>query len=488
MAFAFDNTYARLPQRFHAETMPSPASAPRLVALNSPLAEEMGLDLAGFSADALAAIFSGNRLPDGARPIATAYAGHQFGGFSPQLGDGRAVLLGEIVTPDGRRMDIQLKGAGRTAYSRGGDGRAALGPVLREFLVSEAMHALSIPTTRALAAVTTGDPVYRETVLQGAVLTRVASSHIRIGTFQFFAARQDHEALNLLVAHVLERHYPDRADADNPALALLEGVIGRQAALVAEWMRVGFVHGVMNTDNMSVSGETIDYGPCAFIDAYDPAARFSSIDTGSRYAFANQGAVAEWNLARLAEALLPLLDADENRAVELATTALRTFSPQFAARMLAVMRAKLGLQVEDEGDAALARDLLRAMHQGQADFTLTYRRLSDGLAGGDFAPLIALFSDAAPLTEWLSRYEARQALETEPAVDRAAAMNRVNPLYIPRNHQVETALAAAAEGSYDVFNTMRELLKQPCSEQAGMEAYAAAPPEDWKNYRTFCGT
>lgn len=488
MAFAFDNSYARLPRRFHAETQPSPASAPRLVALNSPLAAEMGVDLSAFSPDDLAALFSGNRLPDGAMPIATAYAGHQFGGFSPQLGDGRAVLLGEIVTPDGRRLDIQLKGAGRTAFSRGGDGRAALGPVLREFLVSEAMHALGIPTTRALAAVTTGDPVYRETALQGAVLTRVASSHIRIGTFQFFAARQDHEALRLLVVHALERHYPERLQAENQALALFEGVIERQAALVAAWMRVGFVHGVMNTDNMSISGETIDYGPCAFIDAYDPAARFSSIDTGSRYAFANQGAVAEWNLARLAEALLPLLDADENRAVELATTALRTFSPQFAARMLSVMRAKLGLAVEDEGDAALARDLLKAMHQGQADFTLTYRRLAEGLASGDFSALLETAADPDPLRDWITRYEARQALETAPAIDRAAAMNRVNPLYIPRNHQVETALAAAAEGSYDVFNTLRHVLSRPYVAQAGMEAYAEPPPVDWKNYRTFCGT
>ncbi len=488
-AFAFDNSYARLPQRFYAATQPSPASAPRLVALNSPLATEMGLDLSGLSPEALAEIFSGNRLPEGAMPIATAYAGHQFGGFSPQLGDGRAVLLGEVVTPDGRRLDIQLKGAGRTVFSRGGDGRAALGPVLREFLVSEAMHALGIPTTRALAATVTGDPVYRESVLQGAVLTRVASSHIRIGTFQFFAARQDHEALRLLVDHALTRHYPDRLGAENPALALFEAVIARQAALVAEWMRVGFVHGVMNTDNMSISGETIDYGPCAFIDAYDPAARFSSIDTGSRYAFANQGAVAEWNLARLAEALLPLLDADENRAVELATTALRGFSPAFSAHMLAVMRAKLGLQVAHEEDAALARDLLKAMHQGGADYTLTFRFLGEALGSGmGFMEVEGLFADASAFQAWLPRFEARQALETEMAESRAAAMCRVNPLYIPRNHQVETALAAAAEGSFDLFNTLREVLKHPYERQAGLETYAAPPTSDWKNYRTFCGT
>lgn len=488
-AFRFDNSYARLPQRFYAESEPAPASAPRLVALNTALASEMGLDLSGETPETLAALFSGNRLPEGARPIATAYAGHQFGGFSPQLGDGRAVLLGEIVTPDGRRLDIQLKGAGRTLFSRGGDGRAALGPVLREFLVSEAMHALGIPTTRALAATLTGDPVYREDMLQGAVLTRVATSHIRIGTFQFFAARQDREALHLLVEHALSRHYPEQTGAENPPLALLEGVIARQARLVAEWMRVGFVHGVMNTDNMSISGETIDYGPCAFIDAYDPAARFSSIDTGSRYAFANQGAVAEWNLARLAEALLPVLDENEERAVHLATESLRRFSPQFAGHMLAVMRAKLGLAREEEGDAALARDLLKAMHQGGADYTLTFRRLGDAIRrNGDFSAVTELFTVGEGWRDWLARYEARLALEGEPAALRAERMDSVNPLYIPRNHQVETALAAAAEGSFDLFNTLRDLLKRPYVAQPGMDAYAERPPADWTNYRTFCGT
>lgn len=487
-AFSLDNSYARLPSRFHASVSPSPATAPRLVALNTALAEDLGLAIGGMDPDALAALFSGNSLPEGAHPIATAYAGHQFGGFSPQLGDGRAILLGEVVAPGGRRFDLQLKGAGRTPFSRNGDGRAALGPVLREFLVSEAMHALGIPTTRALAAVLTGDDVYRETVLQGAVLTRVATSHIRIGTFQFFAARQDADALSLLVDHALHRHYPDRVGADVPALALLEGVIERQARLVAEWMRVGFVHGVMNTDNMSISGETIDYGPCAFIDAYDPAARFSSIDTGSRYAFANQGAVAEWNLARLAEALLPVIDADQDRAVTLATTALRTFSPQFAGRMLAVMRAKLGLLAEEEEDAALARDLLKTMHQAAADYTLTFRRLSDGLRTGQFDAVRSLFAEPSGFDAWLVRYEARQTQETETAGVRADRMDRVNPLYIPRNHQVETALAAAAEGSFDLFNTLRLLLGHPYEMQQGMEGFEAAPSPDWKNYRTFCGT
>ncbi len=488
--FGFDHSYQRLPSRFYAAARPATAPAPRLVAFNTPLAEEMGLPTEGLSAEELAAIFSGNRLPGDAQPVALAYAGHQFGGFNPQLGDGRAILLGEVVTPEGRRLDIQLKGAGQTPFSRRGDGKAALGPVLREFLVSEAMQALGIPTTRALAAVLTGEPVYRETVLQGAVLTRVAASHIRIGTFQYFAARQDEEALRLLTAHALARHYPDRQEAENPALALLEGVIERQALLVSEWMRVGFVHGVMNTDNMSISGETIDYGPCAFIDAYDPAARFSSIDTGSRYAFANQGAVAEWNLARLAESLLPIIDPDEDRAVERATTALKRFSPRFAANMLAVMRAKLGLATEEEGDAALARDLLKALHQGHADFTLTFRALSDGVRGDDpgFDGAAGCCIDLSAFREWLTAYRARLARETVPAFVRADGMDRANPLYIPRNHLVEAALADAAEGDFGRFNRLRVVLGQPYTLQPGTEDHAALPPQGEAPYRTFCGT
>lgn len=492
LRFGFDNSYARLPQRFFAPTEPSKASAPLLVAFNTPLADQMGLPLAGLDSADLAEIFSGNLPPADAFPMATVYAGHQFGGFSPQLGDGRAILFGEVVTPAGRRFDIQLKGSGRTPFSRGGDGRAAFGPVLREFLVSEAMHALGIPTTRALAAVLTGDPVYRETVLQGAVLTRVASSHIRIGTFQYFAARQDREALELLTRYALERHYPDRADAENPALALLEGVIERQAALVAAWMRVGFVHGVMNTDNMSISGETIDYGPCAFIDVYDPAARFSSIDTGSRYAFANQGAVAEWNLARLAEALLPLLDQDEEKAVDIATVALRRFPAVFSGRVLAVMRAKIGLINGEEGDAALIRDLLKAMHQGQADYTRFFRALGEGVRAGsgeaDFEAAAGEFVDLSSFRDWLPGYQARLARQRgEPDV-LADAMDRVNPLYIPRNDRVEDALAAAAEGDLMPFNTLREVLRRPYEPQPGREVYAAPPPAGWGGYRTFCGT
>ncbi len=490
--FGFDNSYARLPRRFTAPTEPAKASAPLLVAFNTPLAEEMGLPVKDLGSSELAEIFSGNRPPEDAEPVASAYAGHQFGGFSPQLGDGRAILLGEVVTPAGRRLDIQLKGSGRTPFSRGGDGRAALGPVLREFLVSEAMHALGIPTTRALAAVVTGDPVYRETALQGAVLTRVASSHIRIGTFQYFAARQDKEALELLTRHALERHYPDRSDAENPALSLFEGVIERQAALVAEWMRVGFVHGVMNTDNMSISGETIDYGPCAFIDAYDPSARFSSIDTGSRYAFANQGAVAEWNLARLAEALLPVIDEDEQKAVDLAVGALRKFPALFSANLLAAMRSKIGLADAEEGDAALIRDLLKAMHQGHADYTRFFRALAKGVrAGGgegDFEDAAGVFVDVSAFRDWLPAYRDRLVRERHDLEVLAGAMDSVNPVYIPRNYRVEEALAAAAEGDLQPFNTLRNVLLKPYEEQAGMEAYAEPPPSDWGNYRTFCGT
>lgn len=490
LRFGFDHSYQGLPPRFYAAARPATAPQPRLVAFNTPLAREMGLPTDDLSPEDLAAIFSGNRLPQDAAPVALAYAGHQFGGFNPQLGDGRAILLGEVITTRGRRLDLQLKGAGQTPFSRRGDGKAALGPVLREFLVSEAMHALGIPTTRALAAVLTGEPVYRETVLQGAVLTRVAASHIRIGTFQYFAARQDEEGLRLLTAHALARHYPERQAADNPALALLEGVIERQARLVSEWMRVGFVHGVMNTDNMSISGETIDYGPCAFLDAYDPAARFSSIDTGSRYAFANQGPVAEWNLARLAESLLPILDADENRAVELATTALKRFSPRFASNMLAVMRAKLGLVEEEEGDAALARDLLKALHQGHADYTLTFRALSDGVRGTDpdFDRAAGMSVDLSPFRAWLPAYRARLEREVVPDVVRADGMDQVNPFYIPRNHLVEAALADAAEGDFGRFNRLRAVLSQPMLPQPGMEDYAALPPQADAPYRTFCGT
>jgi len=374
--FPFDNSYRRLPDRFHVRMPPAAVAEPRLIAFNRDLAEELGLDVPAIE-PAAAAIFSGNALPAGAEPIAVAYAGHQFGSFVPQLGDGRAILLGEVIDRSGRRRDIQLKGSGRTPFSRRGDGRAALGPVLREYVVSEAMHALGIPTTRALAAVATGEPVYREEVLPGAVLTRVAASHIRVGTFQFFAARGDQDGVRTLADHVLARHYPELAEAERPYLALLAGVAERQARLVAHWMHVGFIHGVMNTDNMAVSGETIDYGPCAFMDAYDPQTVFSAIDHGGRYAFANQPNIALWNLARLAETLLPLIDPDPQAAIGQAREALGGFAERFEGFWLDGMRRKLGLATAEADDQALANGLLQAMAQGTADFTLTFRRLCD---------------------------------------------------------------------------------------------------------------
>ncbi|HEX8375821.1 MAG TPA: YdiU family protein, partial [Geminicoccaceae bacterium] len=432
----FDNTYARLPGRFYARLDPAPVAAPRLVRLNADLAERLGLDPDGLAGPEGVEVLAGNRVPEGAEPMALAYAGHQFGNFVPRLGDGRAILLGEVVGRDGARRDIQLKGSGRTPFSRGGsDGRAALGPVLREYLVSEAMAALGVPTTRALAAVTTGEAVRRGTALPGAVLTRVAASHVRVGTFQYFAARGDAEAVRLLADHAIARHYPEAAAAEHPYRALLEAVVARQAELVARWLLVGFVHGVMNTDNTSVAGETIDYGPCAFMDAYDPATVFSSIDLGGRYAYGNQPRVARWNLARLAETLLPLLGEDEDSVLAAAREALAAFGPRFEAAHLGGLRRKLGLSTEGEGDAALARDLLERMAEDGADFTLTFRRLCGAAAGpeGD-AAVRALFADAGAYDAWAGRWRRRLAEEPGEPEARGAAMRAVNPAVIPRNH------------------------------------------------------
>lgn len=486
----FDNTYARLPEAFHRSTPPTPVAAPRLIALNRPLGDELGLDLAAVSNADAALAFAGNVALGGAEPIATAYAGHQFGQFVPQLGDGRAILLGEVVDGGGVRRDIQLKGSGLTPFSRRGDGRAALGPVLREYLVSEAMAALGVPTTRALAAVATGEPVYRETALPGAVLTRVASSHIRVGTFQYFAAREDVDALRLLTAHVVARHYPEAAGRDDPARALLEGVVARQARLVAQWMHVGFVHGVMNTDNCSIAGETIDYGPCAFLDAYDPKAVFSSIDRSGRYAFANQPTIARWNLTRLAECLLPLLSDDEDAAVAQATEALGGFAPAFDAAYLAGYRRKLGLATARDGDRALVQDLLDRMAAGEADHTLTFRRLG-GFAEGDAdaPPARDLFGDPAAFDAWAERYRARLREELGDGAGRRAAMERANPAVIPRNHLIEAAIAAAVErDDFAPFDALAAALSDPYDRRADATAFAAAPPRTGERYRTFCGT
>ena len=487
-AFAFDNSYARLPPRFFEQTRPTPVPAPGLVALNRDLAVLLGLDpdrLAG--ADGVA-MLAGARVPDGAEPIALAYAGHQFGQFVPSLGDGRAVLLGEIVGTDGVRRDIQLKGSGPTAFSRRGDGRAALGPVIREFIVSEAMAAFGVPTTRALAAVTTGERVLRDDVLPGAVLTRVAASHLRVGTFEYFAARGDLDALRILADYAIARHDPAAAGADVPARALLAGVAARSARLVALWMSLGFIHGVMNTDNTAISGETIDYGPCAFLDAYDPATVFSAIDVGGRYAFANQPRIMLWNLARLAEALLPLLAATTEEGVAVAEEVLGGFGAAFDAHRLALMRGKLGLLEASDGDAGLAADLHARMAANGVDFTLLFTALADA-ASGDDAMARALFADAAAWDGWVSSWRARLATEGGDPAARAAAMRRANPVYIPRNHLVEAAIEAAVRHRDDApMHDLVAVLRRPFERQEGADSYALPPRPEQRVLQTFCGT
>jgi uncharacterized protein YdiU (UPF0061 family) len=476
--FPFDNSYARLPDRFFTRQAPVPVEAPGLIAVNHALAERLGLTLPGDPAET-AAIFAGNALPEGAEPIAQVYAGHQFGGWVPQLGDGRAVLLGEVVAPDGARFDIQLKGAGRTPYSRMGDGRAWLGPVLREYIVSEAMAALNIPTTRALAAVTTGEIVLREGRMPGAVFARVASSHIRVGTFQYFAARQDVEGLKALTGHAIARHYPE---AEGP-LDLLNAVIAAQAELVAQWMGVGFIHGVMNTDNMTISGETIDYGPCAFLDAYHPQMVFSSIDHYGRYAFGNQPQIAVWNLAQLATALLPLMP-DRDRAIEEFTEAVNGFAGRFDDAWHRVLRAKLGLATEEEGDAALAFDLLERMAKGEADFTNTFRALS----GADPAAAASEFKTPDALSPWLQAWTARLAREGRDEAGRMAAMAVVNPALIARNHRVEEAIAAALTGDLGPFERLVAVLSRPYDPAESDLDLAAPPAPEERVTQTFCGT
>jgi serine/tyrosine/threonine adenylyltransferase len=492
MTFAFDNTYARLPARFYARVPPTKVREPRVVKVNGGLAELLGLDPAELATEAGAQLLSGNALPEGAEPIALAYAGHQFGGLVPQLGDGRAVLLGEIVGKDGKRRDIQLKGSGRTPFSRGGDGRAALGPVLREYVVSEAMAALGVPTTRALAAVTTGEPVVRDTVLPGAILTRVAASHIRVGTFEFFAVRGDKEGLATLAAYALSRHYPESQGGDNDALALLSRVVEAQANLVARWLGVGFVHGVMNTDNTSVSGETIDYGPCAFLDQYDPAKKFSSIDHGGRYAFGNQPRIAQWNLARLAESLLPLIADDAEEAIGLATARLQRFPELFVVAHGAVLRAKLGLERDEEGDIALAADLLDRMASSHVDYSVFFRRLCACAADPSADPQVAsLFDQPGAFHEWAERWRQRLATEATTTPEaRASAMRLANPALIPRNHRIEEMIQAAVRGGdFEPFETLVRALARPWEELSPELAHLAEPPRPEERVQnTFCGT
>jgi uncharacterized protein YdiU (UPF0061 family) len=486
--FHFDNSYAALPETFFARLPPTPVAAPRLVRLNTGLARQLGMDPDALASPDGVAVLAGNRVPDGAASIALAYAGHQFGHFVPKLGDGRAVLLGEVIGRDGKRYDIQLKGAGRTPFSRNGDGRAALGPVLREYLVSEAMAALGVPTTRALAAVITGEAVAREAMLPGAVLTRVASSHIRVGTFQYFAARQDTASLRLLADHVIARHYPAAAEAEQPYRALLDSVIAAQAELVAQWMLIGFIHGVMNTDNCSIAGETIDYGPCAFMDAYDPATVFSSIDQQGRYAYGNQPRIVHWNLTRLAETLLPLLGADDEAAVATAKDALGGFAPRFEAAYMSGLRRKIGLATATDEDSALIGDLLKGMGEEAADFTLTFRRLADAEAGDD-AAVRALFRDTAFIETWLARWRGRLATEPGDPAARASAMRSVNPLFVPRNHLVEEALAAAVERQdFGPFETLLAVLARPYDDRDGLERFSVPAAAEERVYQTFCGT
>jgi uncharacterized protein YdiU (UPF0061 family) len=460
------------------------------VRLNERLVRDLNLDPIFLSSPEGIEVLAGNRVPERAEPLAMAYAGHQFGNFVPQLGDGRAILLGELIDRSGIRRDIQLKGSGLTPFSRRGDGRAVLGPVLREYIVSEAMAALGIPTTRALAAVTTGETVWRERPLPGAILTRVASSHIRVGTFQFFAARGDAEATRQLADYVIGRHYPEAAQAENRYLALLNLVIARQAALIAQWMQVGFIHGVMNTDNMSIAGETIDFGPCAFMDAYHPETVYSSIDVMGRYAYGNQPRIAQWNLARFAETLLPLLDEDIDRAIEAAQSAIAGFVPIFEAAHLGGFRRKLGLLRPEDGDSALIKDLLACMAANGADFTLTFRRLCDAAAdSGHDGALCALFEDPSACAGWLEKWRPRLAGEGGDPAERGAVMYRANPVYIPRNHRVEEAIAAAqAEGDFGPLEKLLTVLAAPFEDQPGFEHYADRPRPDQIVRETFCGT
>jgi serine/tyrosine/threonine adenylyltransferase len=488
--FPFQNTYTALPEGFFARVTPTPVASPRLVKLNRPLAVRLGLDPAMLESSEGVEILAGKRVPSGADPIAMAYAGHQFGNFVPQLGDGRAILLGEVVDIDGTRRDIQLKGSGPTPFSRRGDGRAALGPVLREYIVSEAMAALGIPTTRSLAATITGEQVVRETLLPGAVLTRVATSHIRVGTFQYFAARGDTEGVKRLADHVIARHYPDVAEAERPYHALLEGVIARQADLVARWLLVGFIHGVMNTDNTSISGETIDYGPCAFMDHYDPAAVFSSIDEQGRYAYANQPRIMLWNLTRLAECLLPLFSDDKDKAIEQAQSILAEFPGKFTAAYQSGLRQKIGLFTARDSDEALVQDLLDAMAKNQADFTLTFRRLGD--AAGDSSrdqDVRALFADPTAYDEWATRWRQRAGEEPQTPAERAAMMRSVNPAFIPRNHRIEAVIQAAVDqDGFAPFEELLTVLSKPYEDQPDFAAYANPPEPHQRVLQTFCGT
>jgi uncharacterized protein YdiU (UPF0061 family) len=484
------SAYSRLPENFYARLSPTPVAKPRLIQFNAALASELDLDTHDSDSEALAAIFSGNQLPPGLAPIAMAYAGHQFGHFVPQLGDGRAILIADAVDRNGARRDIQLKGSGRTPFSRNGDGRAAMGPVLREYLVSEAMHALGVPTTRSLAAVSSGEWVLREQRLPGAILTRVASSHVRVGTFEYFSARGQVDAIRVLADYVIDRHYPDGRSSAQPYLSLLRSIVQRQAQLIARWMQVGFIHGVMNTDNMALSGETIDFGPCAFMDSFDPAAVFSSIDSFGRYAYGNQPRVAQWNLARFAETLLPLIDPDPERAVELGTEVVRQFTELFDQLWLDGMRLKLGLSKPEEGDRDLVQTLLDLMHGNQADFTLTFRYLADLLPGESGAARVrGLFGNPGAFDAWAAAWQSRLEREPQAPRARADAMRRSNPAFIPRNHRIEQVIVAAVESAdFQLFFDLLAALSHPFEDQPRFAKFLEPPQPEERVLQTFCGT
>ena len=475
----FDNTYSRLPDPFREKINPVKVKNPELVMLNKSLAEDLNLDFSGLDQAKLSALFSGNELPNNSRSIAQAYAGHQFGHFT-MLGDGRAVLIGEHISKSNHRYDIQFKGSGKTAFSRNGDGRAALGPMLREYIISESMHFLNIPTTRSLAVAKTGEKVIRETQLEGAILTRVASSHIRVGTFQYIAARNKKGELEMLFEYVIKRHYPEIESSKNQALDLLNVVLNKQIELVVNWMRVGFIHGVMNTDNMSIAGETIDYGPCAFMDIYDPKTVFSSIDKLGRYAYCNQPIITKWNLSRFAECLIPLIDGDQDKAIKLATEVIDTFEKKYEEKWLGMMRNKIGLADEDEKDKFLILDLLTWMHQNKVDYTNTFCHLMNFQTQNDIVYENNEFSD------WKKRWQERlsQNSSSEKYIN---LMRSVNPLVIPRNHIVEDALKKANQGNFEPINKFLKILSSPYTDQKHITKYQI-PSQSDENYQTFCGT
>ena len=479
--FKFDNTYLHLPKIFYTNLIPAPVPEPEMIILNTPLAIELGLDFSEISLDKQAVLFGGNQMPESAEPFAQAYAGHQFGHFS-MLGDGRAIVWGEHITPTGQRFDLQFKGSGPTPYSRGGDGRAPLGPMLREYIISEAMQALNIPTTRSLAVVTHGEQVYRETVLPGAILTRVASSHIRVGTFQFAALKEDKETTQALLDYTIKRHYPEIKEKQNKALFLLKAVIEKQAELITHWMRVGFIHGVMNTDNMALSGETIDYGPCAFMDTYDPGTVFSSIDHAGRYAYANQPAITQWNLARLAETLLPLINENAEKARDLAEEAINGFGVVYKEKSLSMLRAKVGLFGEQPEDEKLITDLLDWMHQKGADYTNTFLDLTNE------APPKGESYNSDTFKEWHARWQARVVKNTQPLESSLALMRANNPVVIPRNHIVEQALDAAANGDLHPLKNLLAALQEPYKNSSDLKPYQCPPKPEEKVCHTFCGT